>query len=81
KHSSLFLHILLSLMANKLLYLVTLGIFLLFTVSRVWWETANGLQAVYRRQEWSDKLFESGFAYLRVGFHEDQKYFRSCFLQ
>ncbi|XP_056844790.1 uncharacterized protein LOC108854848 [Raphanus sativus] len=67
-------------MANKLLYLVTLGIFLLFTVSRVWWETANGPQ-VYRRNEWFDKLFESGFAYLRVGFHEDQKYFRSCFLQ
>ncbi|KAJ0242292.1 Transmembrane protein [Hirschfeldia incana] len=67
-------------MANKLLYLVTLGIFLLFTVSRVWWETGNGSQ-VYRRKEWFDNVFESGYAYLRVGFHEDQKYGRSCFLQ
>ncbi|KAF8074222.1 hypothetical protein N665_1119s0007 [Sinapis alba] len=68
-------------MANKVLYLVTFGIFLLFTVSRVWWETAKEPQAIYWRKEWFDKVFESGFAYLRVGFHEDQKYFRSCFLQ
>ncbi|KAL0796652.1 hypothetical protein Bca101_068029 [Brassica carinata] len=59
-------------MVNRLLYLVTFGIFLLFTVSRVWWETANGPQAVYRRKEWFNKLFESGSAYLRVGFHKDQ---------
>ncbi|XP_024006335.1 uncharacterized protein LOC18011021 [Eutrema salsugineum] len=67
-------------MANKLLYYVILGMFLLFTMSRVWWETANRPQ-VFRRKQWLEKLFESGFACLRVGFHEDQKYFRSYFLQ
>ncbi|CAD5315376.1 unnamed protein product [Arabidopsis thaliana] len=32
---------------------------------------------VYSRKEWIERLFESGFTCLRVGFHEDQKYFRS----
>ncbi|CAH8325759.1 unnamed protein product [Eruca vesicaria subsp. sativa] len=31
-------------MANKLLYFVSLSMLLLFTLSRVWWETANGPQ-------------------------------------
>ncbi|KAG7649419.1 hypothetical protein ISN45_At01g044830 [Arabidopsis thaliana x Arabidopsis arenosa] len=47
---------------------------------RVWRETMNGPH-VYSRKEWIERLFESGFTCLRVGFHEDQKYFRSHFLQ
>ncbi|CAN8303135.1 unnamed protein product [Cochlearia groenlandica] len=65
-------------MAYKLLYCV---IFLLLMVSRIWWETLNDQSHVYKRRKWFERLFESGFACLRVGFHEDQKYFRSYFLQ
>lgn len=36
---------------------------------------------VKRPKEWVERLYESGFACLRVGFNEDQKYFRSYFLQ
>ncbi|XP_019099514.1 PREDICTED: uncharacterized protein LOC109132303 [Camelina sativa] len=65
---------------NKLLYYVIFSMFLLLTMLRVWRETTNGPH-VYRRKEWIETIFESGFACLRVGFHEDQKYFRSYFLQ
>ncbi|ANM57868.1 transmembrane protein [Arabidopsis thaliana] len=67
-------------MANKLLYCVIFFMFLLLTMLRVWRETMNGPH-VYSRKEWIERLFESGFTCLRVGFHEDQKYFRSHFLQ
>ncbi|XP_020866014.1 uncharacterized protein LOC110224370 [Arabidopsis lyrata subsp. lyrata] len=67
-------------MANKLLYCVIFSMFLLLTMLRVWRTTAIGPH-VYNRKELIERLFESGFACLRVGFHEDQKYFRSYFLQ
>ncbi|XP_019094811.1 PREDICTED: uncharacterized protein LOC104759996 [Camelina sativa] len=66
-------------MGNKLLYYVIFSMFLLFTMLRVWRETTDA--HVYRRKEWIETLFESGFASLRVGFHEDQKYFRLYFIQ
>ncbi|KAG2309841.1 hypothetical protein Bca52824_029589 [Brassica carinata] len=66
-------------MANTLLYFVLMTVFLLFSVSKIWWETANK-RRVYTTKEWLDKAFESGTALLRIGFNENQEYFESYFL-
>lgn len=66
-------------MANKLLYFVLMAVFLLFSVSKIWWETPNK-RRVYSTMELVDKLFKSGKALLHIGFDEDQEYFKSYFL-
>ncbi|CAH8337535.1 unnamed protein product [Eruca vesicaria subsp. sativa] len=66
-------------MANKLFYFVLMAVFLLFSVTKIWWETPNK-RRVYSTMEWVDKLFQSGNALLRMGFDEDQEYFKSYFL-
>ncbi|KAH0880724.1 hypothetical protein HID58_068118, partial [Brassica napus] len=50
-------------MANTLLYFVLMTVFLLFSVFKIWWETANKRRA-YTTKEWLDKAFESGAALL-----------------
>ncbi|KAF8090035.1 hypothetical protein N665_0490s0031 [Sinapis alba] len=66
-------------MANKLLYFVLMAVFLLFSVSKIWWETSSKPR-VYSTMELVEKLFKSGTALLHIGFDEDQEYFKSSFL-
>ncbi|CAA0382540.1 hypothetical protein AtNW77_Chr3g0172301 [Arabidopsis thaliana] len=66
-------------MATKLLYFVFLTVFILLSVSKIWWEAAKEPRVLTTR-EWLDRLFETKKAFLRIGFDEDQEYFRSYFV-
>ncbi|CAL9217612.1 unnamed protein product [Arabidopsis halleri] len=66
-------------MATKLLYFALMAVFILLSVSKIWWESANKPR-VLTAKEWLDRLFETKTAFLRIGFHEDQEYFRSYFV-
>ncbi|KAG7582077.1 hypothetical protein ISN44_As08g016970 [Arabidopsis suecica] len=56
-----------------------MAVFILLSVSKIWWESANK-PPVLTAKEWLDRLFETKTAFLRIGFHEDQEYFRSYFV-
>ncbi|KAL9291515.1 hypothetical protein AtEden1_Chr3g0173121 [Arabidopsis thaliana] len=45
-------------MATKLLYFVFLTVFILLSVSKIWWEAANEPRVLTTR-EWLDRLFET----------------------
>ncbi|EOA29538.1 hypothetical protein CARUB_v10015041mg [Capsella rubella] len=66
-------------MEARLLYFILMTVFLLLSVSKIWWETAHKPQ-VLTTKEWLDLLFETKKAFLRIGFDEDQEYFRSYFV-
>ncbi|CAH2053625.1 unnamed protein product [Thlaspi arvense] len=66
-------------MSIKVYYVLMTVFLLLSTVFKIWWETSNKPR-VYTTMEWLDRLLGSGTALLRVGFDEDQEYFKTSFL-